>query len=200
MRGAGTFQLQRSHVAIIPILLMLHIGVLHRLAPLLDLGTGIFKTRGTLPKVLVFQLQTRRQQIHHQRVRYLLPGRHRQMHQHQIATCQAVDIQRLAIHAQVVATNAHVLATRQRRLLWITGNRQLLINRFATFIAQGQRRVQQRPVQLEPRLAVVQLSSLATAGQRGRPAGFRFAQQITSRQEQGITLLSRQPLAGRQLI
>ena len=200
MRGAVAIEFQRSHVTIIPVFLMLHAGVLHRLAPLLDLGTGIFKARGALAQVLVLQLQARRQQIDHQRIGHLLAGRHCQMHQHQITTFQRIEIKRLAIHTQVIAANAHVLAARHRRLLWITRNRQLLINRFASLIAQGQRRVQQCPVQLEPGLAVVQLAGLATAGKRGRPAGFRFAQQITPRQEQRITLLSRQPLTGRQLI
>ena len=120
MRGAVAIQFQRCHIPIIPIFLVLHAGVLHRLAPLLDLGAGVFKAGGALAQILVFKFQARWQQIDHQRIRHLLLGRHGQVHQHQITTFQGLEVQRLPVHAQVVTANAHVLAARRRGLLWIT--------------------------------------------------------------------------------
>ncbi|MNZ38610.1 hypothetical protein D3C78_560900 [compost metagenome] len=151
-------------------------------------------------QVLVFQLQARRQQVHHQGIRHALFGADGNVHQHQIAAGQVTEVQQPAVHAQVLAANHQVLATRYRRVLWITGDRQLLVDRLAAFVAQGQRRGQQRPFQLEPRLVVVQFTGFVATAQLRAPVGFRLAQQTTASEEQRITLLCRQIRTGRQLI
>ncbi|MNP10526.1 hypothetical protein D3C76_1026810 [compost metagenome] len=118
---------------------MHQVGVLHRLAPLLHRTAGVLEACRALRQVLVFQLQARRQQVDHQGVRHLGVGGYRQVHQHQVTALERFDIQGLAIHAKELAADGHATAAGNRGLARITGQGQLLEQRLAAFILDGQR-------------------------------------------------------------
>ena len=121
---------------------MHHAGVLHRLAPRLHCTAGVVQAGGALSQVLVFQLQACRQQVHHQRVRHAVLSFQRQVHEHKVATAQVVQVQRLAIHAQVLSANLQAVAASSRRLSWVARQSQLLVQRLAALVLHAQWRGQ----------------------------------------------------------
>ncbi|MCY1180808.1 hypothetical protein D9M73_212770 [compost metagenome] len=142
MGGAIAVKLERGNITVITVLLMHHAGILHRLAPRLHCTAGVVQAGGALRQVLVFQLQAGRQQVHHQRIRHAVLSFERQVHQHKVATAQVVQVQRLAIHAQVLSVNLQAVAASSRCLSWVAGQGQLLVQRLVAFILHAQRRGQ----------------------------------------------------------
>ena len=200
MAGAVLLHVHRCHVAVATIFLVLDPRVLHRLTPFLDVAAGVIEARRALRQVLVLQLQASRQQVDDQRIRYALLGAHSQVHQHQLAAVQALQIERTAVHAQVFALDAEVLATGARGLTRVTGQGQLLIQRGAAGIAHAQRFGQLRTLQLDAGLLVAQFELEGAAGKRSAPRLFRLAENAATGEEQRVALLGRQPALTGQLI
>ena len=200
VRRLVTADIHGGHIAVTAVFLMFDPRVLHGLLPLLHGAAGVAEAGTALRQVLVFQLQAGRQQVNQQGIRYALLGLDDQVHQHQLATVEVVQRQRLAIHAEVFAEDAEVLATGRRQLTRIARQAELLVERLAAEALHRQRRLQAGAFQLQGRLLAVECLYQTASLQLGLPVTFRLVEQTPAGEEHGIAFLGRQVLVAGQVI